>query len=462
MKNLIDREGALSSGLADIRIQFGVPTTFPASVLTQAERAAVRPVSAHADWTDRCFATLDPLASTDLDQAFSIERSGADLILNYAIADVAWFVIPGEALDVEAWSRGTTIYLPDGKASLYPGRLSEGAASLLPGVERPSVVFRVRVDPSGKSSLDGTVRAMIRSRAKFAYETVKLADLPVDFAELSRRIEQAEDGRGAARVDAPQQELVVGADGRFTLAFRPQREAELQNASLSLAANLAIADALLAHRTGLFRVMPEPDEHAVNRLRHSAKALGLSWPKDVPLKQFVSGLDRANPRQAAFMTAVRRAGPKASYAPYQPGMVPWHSAMAATYAHATAPLRRLADRYVIEAALLVANGQAVPEELGAIFQRLPAVMAKAEEKAGEIDRATLNLAEAVVLEGREGSRFAAVVTDLDERGARIQLSDPAVIARVDGKGAMPGDTILVELVSVDVAHRQVAFRRVDG
>ena len=94
--------------------------------------------------------------------------------------------------------------------------------------------------------------------------------------------------------------------------------------------------------------------------------------KDMPLKQFESGLDRANPRQAAFMTAVRRAGPKASYAPYQPGMVPWHSAMAATYAHATAPLRRLADRYVIEAAVLVANGQAVPEELGAIFQRLPA------------------------------------------------------------------------------------------
>jgi exoribonuclease R len=87
-------------------------------------------------------------------------------------------------------------------------------------------------------------------------------------------------------------------------------------------------------------------------------------------------------------------------------------------------------------------------------------MARAEEKAGQIDRATLNLAEAVVLEGREGSRFNAVVTDLDERGARIQLSDPAVITRVDGKDAIPGDTILVELVSVDVAHRQVTFQRV--
>jgi exoribonuclease R len=135
--------------------------------------------------------------------------------------------------------------------------------------------------------------------------------------------------------------------------------------------------------------------------------------------------------------------------------------MGATYAHATAPLRRLADRYVIEAALLIASGQPVPAALDAIFQKLPAVMARAEEKAGQVDRAALDLAEAVMLEGREGTRFTAVVTDIDERGARIQLCDPAVVARVDGKGAVAGDRIDVELKSVDVTRRQVSFERVD-
>ena len=166
------------------------------------------------------------------------------------------------------------------------------------------MVFTVRIDAAGKPSLDGAVRAKVRSRAKLAYETVKPDDLPADFAELSRRIEQAGDIRGAARVDAPQQELAVDAEGHFTLSFRPQLQAELQNASLSLAANLAIADALLAHRTGLFRVMAEPDDRANKRLRHSAKALGLVWPNDVPLKQFEKGLDQTNPRQAAFMKNV--------------------------------------------------------------------------------------------------------------------------------------------------------------
>jgi exoribonuclease R len=461
MKSLIDRDGVLSRGLAEIRTQFAVPTSFSPAALAQAKIAAARPLSSHEDWTDRNFATLDPLASTDLDQAFAIERAGADIILHYAIADVSWFVGADDELDREAWNRGETIYMPDGKASLYPSVLSEGAASLLPGVERPSIIFTVRIDPAGKSSLDGAVRAVVRSRAKLGYENVKASDLPSDFAELSSRIERAEDSRGAARVDAPEQELVLGPGGHFSLDFRPQLEAETQNAAMSLAANLAIADAMLAHRTGLFRVMAEPDERAIRRLRHTAKALGLVWPRHLTLKEFERDLDRLSPRDAAFMTAVRRAGPGASYAPYQPGVVPWHSAMAATYVHATAPLRRLADRYVIEAALEIAGGQAVSDELGAIFQHLPVVMARAEEKAGQVERATLDLAEAVVLEGREGSRFEAVVTDIDERGARIQLSDPAVVARLDAKGAVPGDPIIVELTSVDVVHRQVRFQRVD-
>ena len=457
MKSLIDRDGALSSGLADIRAQFDVPATFPANVLGAAEEAAKRPVTGHADWTARSFVTLDPASSTDLDQAFSIERAGGDIILHYAIAHVSGFVPQGQALDVEAWVRGETIYMPDGKASLYPEQLSEGAASLLPNVDRPSVVFTVRIDPAGGASLDGAVPAIIRSGAKLSYEGVKPGDLPEGFADLSRRIEEAEDARGAARVDAPEQALVMDPSGHFSLTFRPQAAAELQNAAMSLAANLAIAKALLEHRTGLFRVMPEPDERAVSRLRHSAKALGLEWSKGIALKDFERSLDPASPRAAAFRAAVRRAGPKASYAPYQEQTIPWHSAMAATYAHATAPLRRLADRYVVDTVVRIANGLEVSDELDALFQRLPAVMAKAEAKAGQIDRAVLDLAEAVVLDGREGSLFSAVVTDIDERGARIQLSDPAVITRVDAKGAMPGDRVSVRLASVDLAQRQARF-----
>ncbi|MEG3151787.1 RNB domain-containing ribonuclease [Sphingomonas sp. ZT3P38] len=460
MKALADPAHALAAGLAAIRTQYQVPARFSPEVLAAADAAAQRPLTAHADRTATPFVTLDPASSTDLDQAFAIDRSGADLLLHYAIADVAWFVDDGGALDAEAWRRGATQYLPDGKAGLYPPVLAEGAASLLPGGPRPAVIFTVRVAPDGAVRLDGAERAIIRSTAKLAYDSVRDSDLPADFVTLAQRIQAAEDRRGAGRVDPPAQEVEARGDGRFELLFRPVLLSEVRNAAMSLATNLAIADALRAHHTGLFRVMAEPDERAVGRLRLTARAFGLAWPDGATLDQFSRTLSPADPKQAAFMLAIRRAGQGASYVPYREGVIPWHAAMAATYAHATAPLRRLADRYVVRATLAIANGQPVPEVVTAAFAQLPTVMARADALSGQIDRAVIDLAEAAMLHGRVGELFSAVVTDLDERGARIQLCDLPVVARVATDHVAPGDALQVRLTGADSDKRTISFERV--
>jgi len=460
MKTLIDPGNALALGLAAIRTQYKIPGAFPADVLAAAEEAAGRTPAQHADRTDRPFVTLDPASSTDLDQAFAIDRAGEDILLHYAIADVAWFVDDGGAIDREAWARGTSQYLPDGKAPLYPPILSERAASLLPDGPRPAVIFTVRVAPDGGVKLDGAERAIIRSRAKLAYDSVSESDLPPDFAALSERIQAAEDRRGASRVDPPEQEVRQFGPGKFELAFRPRLLSEDRNAAMSLACNLAVADALQAHHTGLFRVMAPPDEHAIRRLRFTARAFGLVWPEAETLGQFQKTLRANDPREAAFMLAARRAGTGASYAPYQPGVVPWHVAMAATYAHATAPLRRLADRYVVRAALAIANGQDVPETVTQAFEKLPPVMARADTLGGQIERAVVDLAEAVMLKGSEGQVFPAIVTDVDERGARMQLRDQPVVARVVAHAVQPGDAITVRLISTDPERRLIQFERV--
>lgn len=451
MRTISDPTGALAAGLAAIRARYKVPGYFPPEVIAAAEVAARRAPTAHRDRTGERFVTLDPATSTDLDQAFAIERSGSDILLHYAIADVAWFVADGDPVDAEAWARGETIYLPDGKAPLYPPVLSEAAASLLPGDPRAAVVFAVRIAPDGAAKLDGVERALIRNTAKLAYETVTDSDLPPDFAELSRRIAAAEAARGAARIDPPEQVVTV-ANGGFALEFRPMLQSERDNASLSLATNLAVADLLVAHQTGLFRVMAEPDEGAIARLRHTAAALGVAWPDGTALDALVRTLDPRDAKHAAFMLAERRAGKGASYAPFKTGEKPWHAAVAATYAQATAPLRRLADRYVIETALAVANGQPVPDTATQAFEKLPKVMARSEAKSGQVTRSVLDLAEAVALADSVGSTFEAVVTDVDERGARTQLCDPAVMTRIAEDGLAPGDRVSVKLTAADPAQ----------
>jgi len=456
---LTDPTGALATGLAAIRTEFQVPGAFPQQVLAAASETARRAPTEHVDRTALNFVTLDPATSTDLDQAFAIQTAGANLILNYAIADVAWFVPDDGAIDREAWARGETLYLPDGKASLYPAAIGEAAASLLPDGPRPAINLIVRIDPDGNATLAGAERAIIRSRAKLAYDAVQPADLPPEFPELARRIAAAEAKRGAARVDPPEQEVAALPGGGYELLFRPRLPSEDSNAALSLAANLAVAQALQAHRTGLFRVMPGPDKPAIQRLRHTARALRLTWSTGAPLTQFERTLDPADPHHAAMMLAIRRAGQGATYAPYQDGVVPWHAAMAATYAHATAPLRRLADRYVLRATLEIANGRPVPEMVTQAFARLPKVMARADALAGRIERAVLDLAETVLLADKIGQTFPAIVTDSGESGARIQLRDLPVIARLS-EDAAPGTKLDVRLRAIDRARRAIRFDRV--
>lgn len=460
MRSLIDLSKVLQAGLATIRQQYSVPASFPPEVLALADVAARRQPTEHVDRTDWAFVTLDPATSTDLDQAFTIERAGDDLILHYAIADVAWFVSPGDALDREAWKRGTTLYLPDGKAGLYPPLLAEGAASLLPDGPRAAVVFHVRVGADGAAVLDGAERSIIRSRAKLAYDSVTAAELPADFEEFARRIQAAAVARGAGTIEPPEQQVEPVGEDQYQLVFRPRLPSEDQNAAMSLACNLAVAQAMLSAGTGLFRVMPEPDERAVKRLRHTARGFGMSWPPEQTLEAFARSLDANYPKHAAFMLAARRAGGGADYQQFSPGVTPWHSAMAATYAHATAPLRRLADRYVVQATLAIANGNVVPDDVAEALPLLPDPMDRADSTGSRIERAVLDLAEAVIMRGHEGDSFDAVVVDDDDDGTRIQLLGIAVVAKVRANSVSPGDQLRVKLVATDVEKRTVQFERV--
>ena len=125
------RQGdVLRAGFQSIRDEQDVPVAFPDDVLAEAHAVADGPQPptvegwTYRDVTDRPFVTIDPAGSTDLDQAVHIERLGRGFRVHYAIADVAAFVRPGGAIDVEAHRRGVTLYSPDLRTSLHPPLLS--------------------------------------------------------------------------------------------------------------------------------------------------------------------------------------------------------------------------------------------------------------------------------------------------------------------------------------------------
>jgi exoribonuclease R len=452
-----------------LRRELGLPDGFPPAAQRDAEEAASAGPAAtpRRDRTDLPVVTIDPPTSRDLDQALCLTRRDGGYRVYYAIADVFAFVTPGSALDQETNLRGQTVYLPDAKVPLHPPVLSEGAASLLPGEVRPAVLWTLDLDAAGATTGVVLERALVRSRAKLSYDTVQ-ADLdagnlaePVRLLpEIGRLLIELAVARGGIDLPMPEQEVEPSGDG-WRLELRAPLPVEEYNAQVSLLTGRAAADIMLAGRIGLLRTMPAAPPQAVTRLRAAALALGIDWPADESVGALLTRLKPALPRDAAFVDQAAELLRGAAYTSFD-GSVPadpQHAAVAAPYAHVTAPLRRLADRYATEVCLALHEGREVAPHVHRALPELPATMARTDRTARAAERSAVDLVEAMLLHDRVGQRFEAAVVDVDERGGgAVALDDPPVRARCVGSLSL-GERTTVRLVEADPQRRTVRFER---
>ncbi|MEV4308997.1 RNB domain-containing ribonuclease [Nonomuraea sp. NPDC049624] len=457
----------LEDGFDRVLREQRLPAGFPQDVLDEADWVAQVPRLDAKDLTDVPFVTVDPPGSMDLDQALHLERLRDGYRVWYAIADVGAFVRPGGQIDAEARTRGETVYLPVGRVPLHPKVLSEGAASLLPGAIRPAAVWRVDLDAEGRIVGADVQRARVRSRERLDYAYVQAAvdtgtadgtlSLLAEIGALRLGLERA---RGGVTLPTPEQEVVRDADGGYRLEFRVPLPAEAWNAQISLLTGMAAASMMLDAEVGILRVLPAPQPDDLAKVRRVAQALGVPWPEGAGYGEVVHDLDPKNPQQAAFLQESKVLLRGAGYAAFDgaPPKLAEHAAVAAPYAHVTAPLRRLVDRYATEVCLAVAAGEPVPSEIRAALPLLPDIMSATGRRAGAVDRACVDLVEAFLLRERIGQSFEAMVIDVDERrgGGQVQLVEPAVIARCDG--VLPlGERVTVRLTQADPATREVRF-----
>jgi VacB/RNase II family 3'-5' exoribonuclease len=460
----------LRKGIATIQQEQGVDPGFPSEVETAAARAAASPRMPDKDLTGLEFVTIDPDSALDLDQAMHLERSGDGYVVHYAIADVAAFVEPGGAVDREAHRRGETLYGADSKVPLHPQVLSEGAASLLPDQERPALVWTVALDGAGAITDAGVERARVRSRAKLSYDGVQ-RDLDAGtapamiglLAEVGKLRLAQEVDRGGVSLPLPEQEIVIEGDS-WGLEFRQMQPVEAWNAQISLLTGIAAASIMIEGRVGVLRTLPAADPRALARLRRTAKALGVDWPREMGYPAFVRSLDPALPRHAAMTVACTRLLRGAGYAAFD-GEVPKlaeHAALATSYAHVTAPLRRLVDRYGQECCVALCAGEPVPSWVTDALPGLPGTMQESGRRAHTYENAINDLVEAEMLKDSVGDQFTAVVLESDDdhpdRG-ELQVAEPAVEAEVTSDRPLPvGEEATVTLAVADPATRRVEFR----
>jgi len=467
------REGseALRNALQQVERELELPGEFAAEVQQAAEQAAAAPALPALDRTDIGFLTIDPEGSMDLDQALHLERTGGGFLVHYAIADVAAFVRPGDPVDVEAHARGETLYGADSRIPLHPPALSEGAASLLPAQVRPALLWSIALDDDGTPTEVGVERALVRSRERWSYDAAQAAlddGTAGDVLQLLREVgqlrEQQEAARGGISLPLPEQEVAVGDDGDFRLEFRRQLPVERWNAQVSLLTGMCAARLMIDGNVGLLRTLPPADPRDVARLHRVAKGLGIEWDQVTSYDSFIRSLDTTRPAHQAMVVACTRLLRGSGYAAFD-GEVPAaheHAAIAAPYAHVTAPLRRLGDRYALEVCVALCAGEPVPEWVLAALPDLPKTLEESARRAGAYGRAVLDVLEAGLLADRVGEQFSGVITSVDEDEpgkGRVILSEIGVEAPVTSDRDLPlGTAVTVTLETADLATRKVVFR----
>lgn len=463
--------GALAARLAQIRVELAVPGEFSEQALAEAERAARQPLPTLPDRTDLPWWTLDPPGSMDLDQAMALARDGDGYRVHYAIADVPAFVAAGGALDHDVRQRGQTIYLPDGRVPLHPKVISEAAASLLPGQVRPAYVWSFRLDQAAHVTSVTVERSLVRSRARRDYAEVQglvdagRADEDVTLLqEIGTKRAALEAARGGASLPMPEQEVVEVAPGDYRLELRPPRPSEDWNAQISLMTGMAAADMMLAGRVGILRTMPGPDPAAVARFRRQARALGVPWTEGRSYGDFLRSLDRTQARHLALIHEATSLFRGAGYTPID-GELPelrTHAAVAAPYAHVTAPLRRLVDRFGLVVCEALSAGRPVPPWVVEALPQVPELMATSDRRASAVERASTDAVEAAVLSSHVGEVFAGTVVDETSKHQPIvQLVDVAVVAVAHGS-ARPGSDVQVRVTGADVTAGRVTLEIVPG
>src|SRR4051794_1713568 len=457
-----------------IRSEFDVPVAFPPEVLEEAERTAARGPAipdgvvsdARRDARDVPFVTIDPAGSRDLDQAFFAKRRSGGFRVQYAIADVASFVAPGSAVDAESFRRDVTVYLPDGRAPQLPDVIGEGAASLLPDGDRPALLWTIDLDDSGVTVAADLERATVRSRRAMTYADAQReldqgrADecivLLRDIGELRLALEGE---RGGVSLDLPTQEVVASAGGGFDLRYDAPLPVERWNAQISILAGIEAAKIMVDAGVGILRTVPEPSAEFLGKLRHTAQALHVSWPTDARWSDVVRSLDRSKPEDASFLIQAAHALRGSGYAlvnkdARDDAAPPVHAGIGSVYAHVTAPLRRLADRFANEIVLAHRAGAKPPAWAEARLPELVKIMDESTTREARVEHAVVDAVECAVLAGHVGEHLDATVIDENEHGVVVQIASPAVVAPL-AVGKPLGTRVRVVVQAVDPVARRV-------
>ena len=482
----------------------GISVEFPADALAQAAAAGPVGLDGRADLRAVSLVTIDGEDARDFDDAVWAEpdpdpaNSGGWHVL-VAIADVAHYVRPGDALDRAAAERGNSAYFPDRVVPMLPEALSNDWCSLKPGEDRGCLVVHIWIDREGNKLRHRFERGLMRSAARLTYSQMQaaadghpdsltgaiMASTITPLYGAFRVLLEARLARGALDLDLPERQVQLGGDGHIErIVPRPRLDSHRLIEEFMIAANVCAAETLEEKRlTCMYRVHEEPAREKVEALRQFLASLGYRLAKGQVLrpKHFAEILDKAagTPHVHLVSEVILRSQAQAVYSPDNLG----HFGLALRrYAHFTSPIRRYADllvhRALISALGLGAGGLPIGAE--ATFARIGEHISMTERRADAAERDAEDRFIAAYLASRVGASFGGRISGVTRFGLFVTLDETdadglvpirtlpsdyyiheearhRLVGRDSGRAYVLGDAVEVRLAEADMVTGGLVF-----
>ena len=473
-----------------------IPFQFSPAALEQAETAVAAPLGDRTDLRKVPLVTIDGDDARDFDDAVwataddNAKNPGGWRIM-VAIADVAWYVRPGDALDRNAWERGNSVYFPDRVVPMLPEELSNGWCSLRPHEDRPVMAVEMTLDANGQKIHHKFLRGLMRSAARLTYEQAQAAidgnpnDLTGPLLEpvlkplygAFQALLKAREARGTLELDLPERRVFITQEGQIDrIEARERLDSHRLIEEFMIAANVAAAEALEKKRWPcMYRVHDRPDETRIEALREFLDTLDLRLAKGQVIlpKHFTQllGQARGTPYAEMISTLVLRSQAQAVYAPENLG----HFGLAlARYAHFTSPIRRYAD-LLVHRALIGAYefGEGALEKVEPKdFAKTGVHISATERRAAAAERDAIDRYVAAFLADKIDAEFVGRISGVARFGLFVNLRGSgadgiipistlpndfydhdedrhALVGRRTGRRFQLGQTVTVRLVEAD-------------
>ena len=455
-----------------------IPQAFSPSAMREAEAAEPATLRGREDWRELPLVTIDPPDAKDHDDAVHAEpdpdpNNRGGYIVHVAIADVAFYVRPGSALDRDALIRGNSVYFPDRVVPMLPERISNDLCSLVPGEPRGALAVRLVIGPDGRKRSHSFHRVLMRSAAKLHYAQAQAAidgrpdDTTGPLLEPILKplyaaytlVKLARDERDPLDLDLPERKILLKPDGTVDRVIVPERlDAHRLIEEFMILANVAAAEMLEKKALPLiYRVHDEPTQEKVHNLQEFLKTLDLSFAKSGALRPSlfnrVLGQVRGEDYEPLVNEVVLRSQAQAEYSAENYG----HFGLnLRRYAHFTSPIRRYADLIVHRAlirSLGLGEGALPDSETLETLSEVAAQISLTERRAMKAERETADRLIAHFLADRIGATFQGRISGVTRAGLFVKLSDTGA------DGLIPIRTLGTEYYNYDETRHALVGSR---